>query len=570
MAKIMTSKNAFLPTTKDEMDALGWDRCDVIIVTGDSYIDSPFIGTAVVGRLLEYWGYRVGVIAQPDISSDKDITRLGEPRLFWGVNGGSVDSMVANYTASKKFRKSDDYTPGGANTKRVDRACIAYTNLIRQYFKHTAPVVLGGIEASLRRVSHYDFWGDNIRKPILFDAKADFLIYGMGENALKELASALRKGVSPSDVKGVCYISKEPKEGYIQLPSHDEILQNREKYMELFDEFYKNNDPLNAKGLCERVDARFLVQNPPNAYATSEELDIYAALNYQRAQHPYYEAMGKVKCLETIKFALSTHQGCWGECNFCAITVHQGRTIRSRSSEGILKEIKQFREYKDFKGVVHDLGGASANMYGYECEKKLKSGACKNRRCADYEGVCGSMAVNHKPLLDLMCKSRDIEGVKKTVVASGVRYDLINKDKKFGLPYLRELVKNHVSGQMKVAPEHTDDKILRLMGKPPKNELLSFKKLFDTLNAEEGKKQFLTYYFIAAHPGCEAGDMRSLKTFVNKELKLNPEQVQIFTPTPGTYSSAMYYSGLDFKSKKRIFVERDTNAKERQKSTLTE
>ncbi|MFV0480775.1 MAG: YgiQ family radical SAM protein, partial [Campylobacteraceae bacterium] len=545
----------FLPTTKEEMNVLGWKECDVILVTADSYIDSPFIGTAVVARLLELWGYRVGIIAQPDFKSGIDITRLGEPKLFWGVNGGSVDSMVANYTATKKFRKSDDYTPGGQNTKRPDRAVIVYCNLIRQHFKNSVPIVLGGIEASLRRVSHYDFWSNSLRKPILFDAKADYLIYGMGENALKELSLCLKEEKSPLHVKGISYISKEKVEEYTQLPSHEEVLKDKEKYIDLFDEFYKNNDPLNANGLCEKVDSRYLVQNPPNFYTSTTELDTYSKLPYTLEQHPYYEKMGKVKCLETIKFSLLTHQGCWGECNFCAITTHQGRTIRSRSKNSVLDEVKKFTTFKDFKGVIHDLGGPSANMYDYECKKKITKGACKDKRCASFEGICKAMKVSHKPIISLLNEAREIKGVKHAFVASGIRYDLINEDKENGVNYLKTLTKHHISGQMKIAPEHTEDKVLKLMGKPNKKSLVDFKNLFYKINEQSGKKQFLTYYLIAAHPGCAESDMKSLKDFTNKELKLNPEQVQIFTPTPGTYSSVMYYTKLDPTTRKPIFVE---------------
>jgi uncharacterized radical SAM protein YgiQ len=557
---------SFLPTTREEMRARGWEQCDVIIVTGDSYIDSPFIGTAVVGRLLEHWGWRVGIIAQPDLQSD-DVARLGEPRLFWGVNAGSIDSMVANYTAALKRRKSDDYTPGGVNDRRPDRACIAYANLIRRHFKATRPIVLGGIEASLRRVSHYDFWSDSVRRPLLFDAKADYLIYGMGENALRDLTRALDEGRDARDVRGICYIAPEPREGYIELPSHDEASCDKMAYMRLFDEFYRDNDPLNAKGLSERVGERYLIQNPPAPYATSAELDEYAALPYMLAQHPYYERQGSVKCLETIKFALQTHQGCWGECNFCAITVHQGRTIRSRSEESIIAEIERWSKRADFKGIIHDLGGASANMYGFECAKKLRSGACKAKRCADFGGVCDQMPIDHAPLIRLMRRVDKLPNVRKSIVASGVRYDLILRDKAHGKAYLKELSQNHVGGQMKIAPEHVSDRVLRAMGKPPRRDLLEFKKLFDELN--KGRKQYLTYYFIAAHPGCEMSDMMGLADFTKRELRLHPEQTQIFTPTPSTYSAAMYYTGLDYKSKKPIYVEKSQAAKEKQKSAVT-
>jgi uncharacterized radical SAM protein YgiQ len=561
-------KSRFLPTTKEEMDALGWKQCDVILVTGDAYIDSPYMGVAAVGRMLESWGYKVGVIGQPDIESDVYITRLVEPRLYWGVSGGCVDSMVSNYTATKKFRNSDDYTPGGKNTKRPDRAVLVYTNLIRRFYKNTVPIVLGGIEASLRRITHYDYWSNKLRKPIIFDAKADILIYGMGEIAIEQLTKALDEGRDFREIRGVSYIAKEPNYEYHQLPSHAECLKNKEKYIDLFDCFYDNNDPISANGLCQEVDGRFLIQNPPCDYLNEDEMDAIAALPYTRELHPYYAKDGKVKCLETIKFSISTHQGCWGECNFCAIGVHQGRTIRTRSETSILKEVKEFTEYKDFKGIISDVGGPTANMYGYECDKKLKKGTCDHMRCVDSERLCKVMHVDHSRNINLLRQIRAVPGVRKAFVASGVRYDFITADKQHGYSYLKEMVKHHISGQMKVAPEHTEQRVLELMGKPGKQTLVDFKKMYDRLNREEGKKQFLTYYLIAAHPGCEEKDMHSLKQFTTHELKMNPEQAQVFTPTPSTYSAVMYYTELDPKTRKKIFVEKDTRRKEKQKAIV--
>ena len=558
----------FLPTTKEELKELRWDRCDVILISGDAYVDSPYIGVAVVGRILQSIGFRVGIIAQPDIKSDIDIKRLGEPKLFWGVSGGSVDSMVANYTASKRFRKSDDYTPGGTNNKRPDRAVLAYTNLIRQHFKKTVPIVLGGIEASLRRVTHYDYWDDKLRKPILFDSKADYLIYGMGENAIKELAISLSKGESPKNVRGVCYISSEPKDDFLQLPSHDECLKNKEKYIDLFDLFYDNNDPISAKGLCQRVDSRYLVQNPPSYYLDEPQMDEIADLPYTRKPHPYYAKEGKIKCLETIGYSVTTHHGCWGECNFCAIGVHQGRTIRTRSEKSIINEVISYTKDPNFKGIINDLGGASANMYGYECDKKLNHGTCTHQRCVDHKRLCRQMKVDHSRLISLMRSIRKIRGVRKAFVQSGIRYDIIAKDKKYGETYLKELVGHHISGQMKIAPEHTEDKVLDLMGKPGKQSLIEFKKLFDKVNSSGKDKKYLTYYLIAAHPGCDIKDMKNLKNFTTHELRINPEQAQIFTPTPGTYSAVMYYTGLDPKSRKPIFVEKNMTKKEEQKSIV--
>lgn len=558
----------FLPTTRAEMDERGWDYCDIILVSGDAYIDSPFIGVAMVGRMLERMGYKVGMIGQPDINSADDISRLGEPRLYWGVSGGSVDSMVSNYTATKKFRNSDDYTPGGKNDKRPDRAISVYCNLIRRHFKDTVPLVLGGIEASLRRVTHYDYWSNKLKKPILFDSKADVMIYGMGEIALEQLTRAIDEKRDYRDVRGICYIAKEPVLDYHQMPSHQECLDDKEKYIDLFDLFYDNNDPIAAKGLCQAVDTRFLIQNPPCDHLNEDEMDANSNLPFTRELHPYYAKMGKVKCLETIKFSIMTHHGCWGECNFCAIGVHQGRTIRTRSEANILAEAKEFNKYKDYKGIISDVGGPTANMYGYECNKKLKLGTCDHQRCVDASHLCKSMKVDHSRNINLLRQVRAVEGVRKAFVASGVRYDLINADKKHGYEYLKEMVKHHISGQMKVAPEHTQQHVLELMGKPGKQELVDFKHLYDKLNKEEGKNQFLTYYLIAAHPGCEEKDMHELKRFTTDELQMNPEQAQVFTPTPGTYSAVMYYTEMDPITRKKIFVEKDTKRKEKQKQIV--
>jgi len=558
----------YLPTTKAEMKKLGWKQCDIILVSGDAYIDSPFIGVATVGRMLEKLGYKVGIIGQPDVKSDTDIKRLGEPKLYWGVSGGSIDSMVSNYTATKKFRNNDDYTPGGKNNKRPDRAVLVYCNLIRQHFKNTVPLVLGGIEASLRRVTHYDYWTNKLRKPILFDSKADILIYGMGEQAIRDLTGAIARGEDWKEIRGICYISKEPKNHFHQMPSHKECLEDKEKYIDLFDLFYDNNDPIAANGLCQLVDSRYSIQNPPCDYLNEDEMDEVSALPFTRELHPYHRPDGKVKCLETIKFSIMTHQGCWGECNFCAIGVHQGRTIRTRSEKSIVQEAKDFREYKDFKGIISDLGGPTANMYGYECNKKLKLGTCDHQRCVDSRHLCSAMKPDHSRVVNMMRQVREVPGIRKAFVASGVRYDLITEDKKHGYSYLKEMVKHHISGQMKVAPEHTEQHVLDLMGKPNKQTLIDFKKLYDQLNKDMGKKQYMTYYLIAAHPGCTEKDMHALKRFTTDELKINPEQAQVFIPTPGTYSAVIYYTELDPVTRKKVFVEKDIKRKEKQKAIV--
>ncbi len=560
----------FLPTTRDELNTLKWAQPDIILVTGDSYIDSPFIGIAVIGKVLTDAGYRVAIIAQPDIHSEKDITRLGEPRLFWGVSGGSIDSMIANYTSLKKKRKSDDYTPDGINNRRPDRAAIIYTNLIKQYIKSSKPILLGGIEASLRRIAHYDFWSDSIRSSILFDSKADYLLYGMADVSVLQFAEKMKNAEDPKEIKGLCYIegkAEDIPEDYIELPAYDTVKKDNKALIEMFHTFYRNNDPLTAKGLYQKHGTRYLVHNPPALPLTQKELDSVYALDFERAQHPYYEKQGKVKALETIKFSVSTHRGCYGECNFCAITVHEGRTVQWRSRKSILTEVEKIASLPDFKGYIVDVGGPTANMYGYECSKKLKTGSCKDKRCL-YPEICPSMKINHNPQIELLRKIRRIKGIKKVFVASGIRYDILLNDKQYGKEYLDELVKYHISGQMKIAPEHTEDSVLQRMGKPNRALLLQFKELFENTNHKAGKKQFLTYYLIAAHPGCTINDMNKLKRFTARELKMNPEQIQIFCPAPSTYSALMYHTEIDPFNDKRLFVEKDPRRKELQKDIV--
>jgi len=553
----------FIPTTNEELKRLGWKNLDIILISGDVYIDSYYDGSALLGKLLISKGYKVGIISQPDISNEKDIKRLGEPSLFWGVSGGCVDSMVANYTALLKKKRSDDLTPGDVNDRRPDRAVIKFANLIRQNFKNTKPIVIGGIEASLRRIAHYDYWTDSIRRSILFDSKADYLIYGMAERTILEVADGLRSGRDLNNIRGLCYISKNKIDCYLELPSFEEVKSDKIKFIEMFHQLYKNNDPLNAMGLIQKHDTRYLIQNPPNFYLSQKELDEVYELDFERDVHPYYNKQGKVKALETIQFSINSHRGCYGECNFCAITVHQGRTIRSRSRESILKEAKSITLHKDFKGIISDVGGPTANMFDNKCKLQATKGSCKDKRCMLPER-CRAMNINHSSQIDILDEIKQIPGVRKVFIGSGLRYDLIIQDKKAGERYLLNLVKDHVSGQLKIAPEHMTDKVLQKMGKPSNDKLVDFRRKFNDYSKNAGKKQFLTYYIIAAHPGCEQEDMDELKDFVNKELKLNPEQMQIFTPTPSTYSTLMYHTGLDPYSQEPIFVEKGLKGKKRQ------
>ncbi|MEA2014355.1 MAG: YgiQ family radical SAM protein [Thermodesulfobacteriota bacterium] len=540
-----------------------------MLITGDGYIDSPLVGVAVIGKILLNAGYRVGIIAQPGKESGDDISRLGEPRLFWGVTGGCIDSMVANYTASGRKRKRDDYTPGGVNDRRPDRASIVYSNLIKTHFKKTRPIVLGGIEASLRRIAHYDFWSDTIRRSILFDAKADYLLYGMADRSVVELAACLKAGGDPREIRGICYASPTTIEGCLELPSFEDAVRDKGAFTEMFRLFYSNNDPVTALPLAQKQDNRYLIQTPP-AYALSVgELDAIHDLGYERELHPYCRKQGDVKALETIVFAITTHRGCYGECNFCAITVHQGRKVTWRSRKSILGEARAFARHPRFKGNIQDVGGPTANMYGIECARKEKQGCCENKRCL-FPKICSGLTIDHGQQISLLKALRAVNGVKKVFIASGIRHDLILADKKHGIDYLKQVIRHHVSGQMKIAPEHSEARVLRKMGKSGRDTLLTFRELFFDLAKRAKKKLFLTYYLIAAHPGCTDDDMALLRSFAIGSLQSLPEQVQIFTPTPSTWSTLMYWTQRDPFTGKACFVEKTHRGRERQKDILAD
>lgn len=559
----------FLPTTIEEIRARGWSRPDVILISGDTYIDSPYSGVAVIGRILENAGYKTAILAQPDVDDPADFTRLGEPALFWGVSGGLVDSMVSNYTALKKPRNQDDFTPGGVNNRRPDRALIVYTNRIRRYFKDTVPIVLGGVEAGLRRVAHYDFWSNKVRGSVLFDAKADYLLYGMADRSIVELADALRDGKPLDRIRGLCYGAKEAPAGALALPPLKAVQSDPAEYERMFKMFYRNNDAVYGVTLAQDHGFRFLIQNPPAKPLNTREMDAVYGLPFERDVHPYYKAQGEVRALQTIRFSVPTHRGCYGECNYCAIAVHEGRTVQWRSETSVLEEIRKISAFPDFKGYIYDLGGPTANMYGYECRKKLEKGACKERRCI-YPSVCPQLPVDHRPQLALLEKARRIPGVKKIMIASGIRYDLIPADIAYGKAYVRELTRYHVSGQLRVAPEHDSPKVLAAMGKPGKSALLAFKDEFERETKAAGLPQYLSYYFIACHPGCTERDMAGLKKFCQETLHVTPEQAQIFTPTPSTWSATMYYTERHPDSGEHVFVEKDPARKQKQKDILTQ
>ncbi len=454
------------------------------------------------------------------------------------------------------------------NNRRPDRAVIVYSNLIRRAFKNTAPIVLGGIEASLRRITHYDYWEDKLRAPILFDAKANYLLYGMAEKSVLELATALRDHTDPCTIRGLAYLGHEAPPDALILPSFEEVVADKDLFISMYDTFYKNNDTVTAKTLAQKKGDRFYIQNPPAMLLSQPELDKVYAIRFERRQHPFYERAGKAKALETIQFSIPTHRGCYGECNFCAIAVHEGRTVSWRSEDSIIAEAKSMTLDPSFKGIIQDISGPTANMYAIECAKKLKSGACIDKRCL-FPEICPALKIDHSRQTRLLKQLRAIPGIRKVFIGSGIRYDMVVADRIHGTDYLREVAQHHTSGQMKVAPEHSEPSVLRMMGKPPVDSLLKFKRAFEELSHESGKNQFLTYYLIAAYPGCSDIEMKKLHQFTSQTLKLNPEQVQIFTPTPSTYASVMYYTEKDPFTGTPIFVEKHLQRKETQKEIIT-
>ncbi|MCL2104862.1 MAG: YgiQ family radical SAM protein [Kiritimatiellaeota bacterium] len=564
----------FLPSTIGEIKKLGWDAPDVILVSGDAYLDTPFSGTALVGRVLTAAGFRTAVIAQPDVASRDDIRRLGEPRLFWGVTGGCVDSMVANFTATGKRRRQDDFTPGGENNARPDRAVIAYCNLIRSAFKPCKPIVIGGIEASLRRIAHYDYWSDSVRRPILFDAKADILAYGMAERTVVEIAKRLQRNQAWHDLPGICYAA--PKQtldipNAVTLPPFAAVAtktdDGRAAFLDMFRLFSANQDPHTARPLVQEVDTRCLVHTPPTPPLSTAELDAVYALPFTLDTHPVHAPKGRVRAWDTIRFSITTHRGCYGECNFCAISAHQGRRVTSRSERSILDEAARLTRHPKFSGVIADVGGPTANMYGFECARKRDHGACPGKRCL-WPSPCPSLKPDHTAQIALLRKLRELPGVRHVFVASGIRPDLVAADAPCGARYIEELARYHVSGQIKLAPEHSSPPVLRMMGKPGTDSLLAFKEQFEGASKRAGKRQFLTYYLIAAHPGCTDADMRELKRFATQRLRLTPEQVQVFTPTPSTWSTAMYHTGTDPSTGRAIHVARGLREKQGQKDII--
>ena len=557
----------FLPITREEMKERGIEQFDFVYVIGDAYVDHSSFGPAIISRVLEANGYSVGIISQPDWKDENSISIFGEPRLGFLVSSGNMDSMVNHYTVAKKHRKTDAFTPGGVMGKRPDRAVTVYGNLIRRTYKHT-PMILGGIEASLRRLSHYDYWSDQVRRSVLLDSGADLISYGMGELSIVAIADALAAGIDVHDITfipGTVYRSKtldhliDP----VVLPSFEEVRESKRTYAESFAIQYKNTDAI--KPMAEPYEGQgYIVQNPPSRPLTEQEMDDVYALPYMRAYHPSYEKDGGVPALGEIKYSLTSNRGCFGSCSFCALTFHQGRIIQSRSHESLLEEAKKMTEDPDFKGYIHDVGGPPANFRQPACKKQMKVGVCKNRQCL-FPEPCPNMEIDHTDYVSLLRKLRALPKVKKVFVRSGIRFDYLINDK--DETFFRELVKYHVSGQLKVAPEHISDGVLRMMGKPQNSVYRRFVKRYKELNEEMHLNQYLVPYLMSSHPGSTLQDAVKLAEYL-RDLGYMPEQVQDFYPTPSTISTCMYYTGLDPRTMKPVYVARDPHEKAMQRALI--
>ena len=558
----------FLPITRREMLDRGWDACDFVYIIGDAYVDHPSFGHAIISRVLESHGYNVGIISQPDWKNPKSIDVFGRPRLGFLVSGGNMDSMVNHYSVTKHRRKTDAFTPGGVMGKRPDHATTVYCNLIRQTYKDV-PILIGGIEASLRRLGHYDYWSDTMKRSILLDSQADLLMYGMGEKTIVEVADALNSGL---DVKDITYIDgtvfkiKEPDDSLpsVTLPSFAEIKADRRRYAESFQIQYANCDPFTAKRLAEPYDNFFVVQNPPQKPLTTAEMDAVYDLPYMRAYHPSYEKAGGVPAIEEVKFSLVSNRGCFGACSFCALTFHQGRIVQTRSHESILREAEIMGKDKDFKGYIHDVGGPTANFRHPACEKQLSKGACGGRQCL-YPAPCKNMNADHSDYVALLRKLRKLPGVKKVFIRSGIRFDYLLADKKD--TFFRELVQYHVSGQLKVAPEHVSDAVLARMGKPKNAVYNRFVEKYFALNRQYGMNQYLVPYLMSSHPGSTLKEAVELAEYI-RDMGYNPEQVQDFYPTPSTLSTVMYCTGLDSRTMERVYVPTDPHEKAMQRALI--
>ena len=559
----------FLPVSKKDMEKRGWTQCDFVYVSGDAYVDHPSFGAAIITRTLEAFGYKVGVIAQPDWKDDSSIMALGEPRLAFLVSAGNMDSMVNHYTVAGKRRKTDAYTPGGKTGKRPDYAVVVYCNLIRHVYKKT-PILIGGIEASLRRMGHYDYWSDSIKRSVLLDSGADILMYGMGEHAMVELAEALDAGIDVSDityVRGTVYrtVKENVPDDALILPTFNDILKSKKAYASSFYIQYQNTDPFTAKIMCEEYPNKVcIIQNPPAYPLTTRELDDVYSYGYMNTYHPSYEPLGGVKAIEEIKFSITGNRGCFGSCNFCALTFHQGRIVQARSHESILAEAERMTKEPDFKGYIHDIGGPTADFRFPACKKQSKYGACKDRMCL-FPDICKNVRIDHSDYVKLLKKVRNLPGVKKVFIRSGIRYDYAAADRDD--TFLHELCRHHISGQLRVAPEHVSDSVLGLMGKPSHAVYEKFCRRFNKINERSKKKQYIIPYFMSSHPGSTLSDAVMLAEYI-RDLGYMPEQVQDFYPTPSTISTCMYYTGLDPRTMKKVYVPKNPHEKAMQRALI--
>ena len=562
-------KGNFLPITREEMKERGWDQVDFVYVSGDAYVDHPSFGHAIITRLLESRGYRVGIIAQPDWRKSESVQVFGEPRLGFLVSAGNMDSMVNHYSVSKKRRKTDAYTPGGEMGKRPDYACVVYGNLIRQTYKKT-PIILGGIEASLRRMAHYDYWSDKLKRSVLLDSGADVISYGMGEHSIIELAEALDAGIPVEDITyiaGTVVKAKSLDSIYDAeiLPSFEDLKADKMNYARSFYTQYLNTDAFNGKRLVEPYSEHlYVVQNPPATPLTQMEMDDVYSLPYQRTYHPSYEAKGGVPAIKEIKFSLISNRGCFGGCSFCALTFHQGRIVQVRSHESLIEEAKEITKDKDFKGYIHDVGGPTANFRHPSCKKQMEHGVCKTRQCL-FPSPCKNLDADHRDYVSLLRKLRDIAKVKKVFIRSGIRFDYLLADKK--QEFLRELCEYHVSGQLKVAPEHVAGPVLSLMGKPEHKVYEEFTRQFYKMNEKIGKEQYLVPYLMSSHPGSTLKEAVELAEYC-RDLGYMPEQVQDFYPTPSTLSTCMYYTGVDPRTMQKVYVPKSPHEKAMQRALI--
>ncbi len=562
-------KNKFLPICKKDMDERGIQQLDFVYVIGDAYVDHPSFGHAIISRVLEAHGYTVGIISQPDWKDDHSISILGEPRLGFLVAAGNMDSMVNHYTVSKKRRSTDAYTPGGVMGKRPDYATITYCNLIRRNYKKT-PIIIGGIEVSLRRLAHYDYWSDSLKRSILLDSGADLLLYGMGERSIVEVADALNSGLLVRDITfidGTVYKTRKKEDIYdaIFLPDYSELKADKKNYAKSFYVQYQNTDPFSGKRLAESYDYKtFVVQNPPSKPLTIEEMDDVYALPYMRTYHPSYEKAGGVPAISEVKFSLVSNRGCFGGCSFCALTFHQGRIIQVRSHESIIEEAKMLTKEPDFKGYIHDVGGPTANFRAPACKKQFKHGACPNKQCL-FPKPCDNLIADHRDYRALLKQLRALPGVKKVFIRSGIRFDYLLADK--DQSFLKELCEYHVSGQLKVAPEHISDAVLKYMGKPENSVYRRFVQSYQKMNEKIGRKQFLVPYLMSSHPGSTLKEAVELAEFL-RDFGYMPEQVQDFYPTPSTLSTCMYYTGVDPRTMEPVYTAVNPHEKAMQRALI--